>query len=166
MPMLGVHKQQQRTVKIRTHFADAKTCPFAFRCARRYVPMSNMPILVLLLILISPVSAEEPSEQATFYFSSSCVTSIDVGEVSYAPLWAVTINLDDQTAKGLHAFSEKYLYETVRMVDGDGNGITKKGITIRAPVSTPFQIAGLTDEKEAMSVKRRILSSNGACGER
>ena len=134
--------------------------------ARRYVPVNRMPILVLFLILTSPVGAEEPSAQAAFYFSSNCVNSIDVGEVSYAPIWAVTINLDDQTAKELHTFSEKNLYKTVRMVDGDGNGFMKKGITIRAPVSSPFQIAGLTDEEEAMSVKNRILSSKGACGER
>ena len=45
-----------------------------------------------------------------FYaFTSDCITSIEISELSYVPSWELVINLNNETAEDLHSFSKEHI---------------------------------------------------------
>lgn len=115
--------------------------------------------MVIMYLGITPWAfASKP----TFAITSSCVTSIEIGEVSYAPLVKLSISLNDETAKYLLTFSKSNLKKKVIFVDGTGNILSEA--RIMTPITSPFVIVGLESESIAKEVAKKVTASKGVCG--
>ena len=100
-----------------------------------------------------------------FVITSNCISSIEVKESGYIPGWTLIVNLDNDAANDLLAFSKKYLKAQVRIIDGEGKRIIENDIVIQTPLSTTFHVMALESKNEALNSKKSILSTMGKCGE-
>ena len=83
----------------------------------------------------------------------------------WARICTLIVNLDNDAANDLLAFSKKYLKAQVRIIDGEGKRIIENDIVIQTPLSTTFHVMALESKNEALNSKKSILSTMGKCGE-
>ena len=120
--------------------------------------------LLFLLLMQSHQVAFAENSIPTYRITSNCIVSIEVKKSEFIPAWEVNVNLNSSAANSLHQFSLENLKTPIRLIDGNNKNITKDHIIIQTPLSTRFQIAGLEVHKEAINVKKSIMSSKGTCG--
>ena len=115
--------------------------------------------MVILYLGVTPWAfASKP----TFTITSSCVTSIEIGEVSYAPIIKLSITLSGEAAKNLLTFSKSNLNKEVIFVDGTGSILSVA--RIMTPITSPFVIVGLESESMAEKMAKKVTASKGVCG--
>jgi hypothetical protein len=123
-------------------------------------------ILTIFLALLSISSICIGASIPRYVITSECITSIEVHETKYPVGWALIIELNESAAEEMLSFSKKYIGKKVRIVDGKEKNIIKNGVTMQSYLSSSFQVAGLSSQKEAINAKMSILGTSGKCGEK
>ena len=133
--------------------------------------MKVAKIILSLTFIANTAFANDRASHVTYVISSDCISGIEVIkdkyiEDKYVDDWAMVILLNDDESKKLFVFSKDNLNKRIFMVDGNGKSLMENGVYIREPISSRFQLSGFESEEKATLERARLLSSNGACGEK
>ena len=126
----------------------------------RHKRMKTLLLIIIMWYSNTVIASNEID--ATYTFTSDCVTSVHIQKSEDVDYWDMFINVNDSEAKKLYLFTKKYLKKNISIHNAKGETLTSA--TIMQPFSSGFSLSADTKD-DALLIKESLLNIPGTCGQ-